>query len=158
MKIDDKVKAFEGRLIVEIHDAKTGKLKSRDVYKNMFVTVGKNSVARGLQGDTNSGQITYCAVGTSSVAPALADTGLTTEIARKLISVRSFAANVATFQTYFTTSEGNGSLREAALFGDLSTNGASATPGSGTLFCKAAINRTKSVNDTLTITWNVTIG
>lgn len=158
MKLNDKLKYIKGEIIIELRDAKTGKLKSRDIIHNMFVTAGKNSIAAALNGDTNKGQITYCAVGTSSVAPALGDTGLTTEIQRKLVSVRSVVGNVATFQTYFATGEGNGSLREAGLFGDIGTNGASSTPGSGTLYAKAAINRTKTINDTLTITWNMTVG
>lgn len=142
-----------GTVMLEIRDAKTGVLKSRDFLKNTFVTVGKNNIAAYLSGAGVVG-ITFCALGTSSVAPALGDTGLGAEIQRKQVSVSSFLNNVATFQTFFTTSEGNGSLREAGLFGGL----ASTIPGSGTLFSKLAINRTKTSNDTLTLTWNLTIG
>lgn len=145
-----------GMVLVELRDAKTGKLKFSDLIKNTFVTAGKNSIAAGLQGTTanNQGIITYCAVGTSAVAPALADTTLGTEIFRKLVSVRSVSGNVATFQTFFTTSEANGSLREAGLFGD----DASSTANTGTLFSKLAINRTKTSADTLTLSWSITIG
>jgi hypothetical protein len=61
---------------------------------------------------------------------------------------------VATFQTFFTTTEGNGTLREAGLFGDAATDGIN----TGTLFSKLAINRTKSASDTLTMSWDITIG
>ena len=144
-----------GRVLLTLHNVKTGKI-TRDYVKNMFVTAGKNAIADALRGTiaNNKGIITYCALGTSAVAPALGNTHLGVEIARKLVSVRSVAANVATFQTFFTTSEGVGALREAGLFGD----DASATPDTGTLFCHTAINRTKSSNDTLTISWAVTIG
>ena len=144
-----------GQVVFTFHNVKTGKVRHYYV-KNMFVTAGKNSIADALRGTTanNKGIITYCALGTSAVAPALGNTHLGAEIARKLVSVRSIANNVATFQTFFTTSEGIGSLREAGLFGD----DASATPDTGTLFCHTAINRTKSSNDTLTISWAVTIG
>lgn len=148
---------IKGELDIIIRDAITGQIKTKDHYTNMFVTSGKKAIADALRGNTtdNRGEITYCAVGTSAVAPALADTGLTTEIARKQISVRTWNGdNTSTFQIFFTTSEANGTLREAGLFGDH----ASATLGSGILFCKAAINRTKTSNDTLTIAWTITIG
>lgn len=143
-------------VLIEFRDAKTGKLKSQDLIKNTFCTVGKNSIADALRGTETGtkGIITWCAVGTDSTAPTAADTALGTEIFRKLVSVRSVSANVATFQTFFTTAEANGTLREAGLFGD----DASATANSGTLFSKLAINRTKSTSDTLTLTWSITIG
>jgi hypothetical protein len=133
-----------------------GRIKSKDRIDNTFVTVGKNSIASALSGveTNNQGIITYCAVGTSVVAATLADTTLTTEIFRKLISVRSSSGKVATFQTFFTTAEANGTLRECGLFGD----SASATANSGTLFSKLAINRVKSASDTLTLSWDITIG
>lgn len=126
-------------------------------YHNMVVTYGKNGIAQRLAGQ-DSGEITYCALGTGITAPALGDTALQTELIRKLISVRSYAGNVATFQTYFTTSEGNGTLKEAGLFGNGVGRTASSTPGSGQLYCRVAINRTKTSNDTLTLNWDVTIG
>lgn len=145
----------QGKVLLQLQDQRTGIIRS-GLFDNMFVTAGKNSLADSLRGTTanNKGIITYCALGTSAVAPALGDTGLGAEIQRKLVSVRSVSGKVATFATFFTTSEGNGTLREAGLFGD----DASGTPGSGTLFCHVAISRTKTSNDTLSLTWSVTIG
>jgi hypothetical protein len=123
----------------------------------MVVNIGRYALADALRGTetNNRGIITWCAVGTSVVAPARADTGLTTEIFRKLISVRSWGgAATSTFQTFFTTTEANGALREAGLFGDT----ASSIPGSGVLFSKLAINRAKSSSDTLTLSWDITVG
>lgn len=145
-----------GMVHLRFENVKTGEVFEQLV-KNVFVTTGKNSLADALRGttDSNKGIITYCALGTSSLpAPVAADTQLVTEIFRKLISVRSVSGNVATFQTFFTTSEGNGTLREAGLFGD----DASGTANSGTMFCRTSINRTKSSSDTLTLSWAVTIG
>ena len=146
----------KGACALILRDGATGKVKAVDLIKNTFVTAGKNSIASALKGNTdnNQGIITYCAVGTSVVAATLADTGLTTEIFRKLVSVRSVSGNVATFQTFFTITEANGTLREAGLFGDA----ASGTANSGTLFSKLAINRTKTASDTLTMSWDITIG
>ncbi len=153
--LNDSLK-LTGEVLVEIHDAKTGKLKSSQLYKNLVVTAAKASIADALRGNqTNgAGQITYCAVGTSVTAPALSDVALVAEIARKLVSIRSAAGAVATFKTFFNQSEANGVLKEAGLFGGLATG----TLDSGTLFCRTNINRTKTTSDTLTLTWRVTVG
>lgn len=129
-------------------------MRVEELIHNVMVVVGKTAMADALRGTTsnNRGIITYCALGTSAVAPTENDTQLTTELFRKLISVRSYSGKVATFQTFYTTSEAIGTLREAGLFGD----DASGTANSGTLFSKLAINRTKSSSDTLTLTWTIT--
>lgn len=147
---------IEGTVIVEIHDAATGRLKSCDVLKNLFVTAGKRSVAQALRGNVanNKGQITYCAVGTGTNSPTTNDTALQTELYRKQVSVREADGQTAVFKTFFNTSEAVGALKEAGLFGD----DASSTPGSGTLFARLNINRTKSAADTLTITWMIGVG
>jgi hypothetical protein len=150
----DNVRQITGRVVIEIRDGKTGKLKSRDVVKNLFVSTGKASIADRLAGDSSKGVITYCAVGTGTNVPALANTQLQTEIARKQIALREQTANLARFTTYFGTNEGNGVLREAGLFGD----DADETANTGTLFCRLNITRTKTSADTLTIQWDVTIG
>lgn len=155
MNVKDPVE-LKGHLEIIIRDAKTGRIKSHDHYKNMVVTRAKESIAAGLIQSSGRGYITVCALGTSAVAPALGNSGLGTEIARKLISVRTVTNNQALFETFFTTAEGNGTLREAGLFGDSTAD--SAIPGSGQLFCHAAISRTKSTNDTLTLRWTVIIG
>lgn len=142
----------KGKVLITIQNVLTGKI-TQGLTDNMVVTLGKNAIAAGLF-DSSRGMITYCALGTSAVAPALSDTNLVAEIARKQVSVPSVSSNVATFTTFFTTSEAVGTLREAGLFGET----ASTIPGSGTLFCRTAINRVKSSNDTLTLQWSVTIG
>lgn len=145
----------KGQVKLEFTNVKTGKVEV--VYThNLVTTAGKASMADALRGTTsnNKGIITYCALGTDDTAPDPANTTLGTELGRKLISVRSVSSNVATFQTFFTTTEVNGTLKEAGLFGD----GASETADSGTLFCHTAIDRTKTSSQTLTLSWTVTIG
>lgn len=155
-KLEEKLWTPKGHVTLILRDGKTGKIKNIVEQENLFTEIGKASIASAFRGNTanNKGIATYCAVGTSVVAPQPNDTMLTAEIARKLISVRSDSGKTAIFQTFFTTSEANGNLREAGLFGD----NASATLNSGTLFCKTAINRVKSPSDTLTILWQVTFG
>lgn len=142
-----------GAIQMVFHDAKTKRIKEVLYFKNMFVTAGKVSLAASFK-DSTKGMITYHANGTSIVAPALSDVALGAEIFRKLISTRNSASNIFTAQTFFTTTESNGTIREMGLFGD----DASDTTNSGTLFCRAAVNRTKSAAETLTTSWAVTIG
>lgn len=146
---------LRGEVIVEIHDAVTGVLKSRDIVRNLVVDVGKEAIADALRGNVaaNRGVITYCAVGTGTASPVAGDTALQTEIARKQVSVRSVSSRVATFKTFFNQSEANGVLREIGLFGGSADNVAN----SGTLFARLNITRTKTSSDTLTLTHSITI-
>lgn len=147
---------MKGEAIFEYRDADTGELKFIEHVRNLIVTDGKESMAKVLAGVTENGAgtITYCAVGTGTNSPVVADSALQTELFRKQISVRTAEGRTAIFKTFFNRNEANGTLREAGLFGE----GASAVTDSGVLFARLAINRTKSSNDTLTITWMVTVG
>jgi hypothetical protein len=135
---------------------KDGNLKKVERFHNLVTTAAKESWAKAFRGETanNQGIATYHALGTSAVAPALGDVQLGAEIFRKLISVRDDENNVSSFQTFFTTSEGNGTLRELGLFGDAATG----VSGSGTLFARAAMNRVKTSSDTLTVLHTMTFG
>lgn len=154
MEIAENIK-LTGQVKLTFTNVKTGKKRVYE-YKNLVTTLAKESIADGLRGNTtsNKGIITYCALGTGTTAPALGDTQLETELVRKQISARSATNNQALFETFFNTSEGNGTLKEAGLFGD----DASETTDSGTLFCRVAINRTKTSSDTLSLSWTVIIG
>ena len=156
MELTDKIIQLKGELVMDFYNVHTKKHRIYR-YKNMVVTTAKTSIAQRLAGDSTAGEITYCALGTGVTAPALGNTTLQTEIFRKLISVRSASAAVATFQTFYTTSEGNGTLREAGLFGNALGVTASGTTDSGQLFCRTAISRTKTSSDTLTLSWAVTL-
>lgn len=123
---------------------------------NVECTAGKNSLASRMAG-AEKGQVTYLAVGTGDTsagnAPGASDVALNNELVRKQISVRSSTSNTANFRVFFNTSEANGTLTEIGLFGD----DASITPDSGTLFARAAINKTKTNAETLTIDWSLDV-
>lgn len=147
---------IQGQCTVELHDAKTNRLVSRKVIKNLFVMGGRVSVAAILAGRTLNGarQITYCAVGTGSTAPVLNDIGLQSELFRKEISLRHSNREFAVFRTFFAGNQANGALHEAGLFGD----GATATPGTGTLYARLPIDFDKTTDNTLVITWAISMG
>jgi len=154
MKLREKI-VPNGRVELILENVKTGK-KDVSYFNNLVTDAGKASMADALIGTIsgNKGIITYCAVGLSDTLPSYTDTTLETELFRKLVSVRSVSSNTALFETFFTVSEANGSLKEAGLFGDDATS----TADSGTLFCKLNIDKTKTTSDTLTIRWSVEIG
>lgn len=149
---------FKAKVVLTLTNVETGE-KNIQTVENLFTTAGANGVTQAYVGNysANQGTPTYCAVGTSSVAPAIGDTALGGELARKQISVRGSDpadANTAVFEIFFNTTEANGTLREAGLFGGV----ASSSANTGTLFNRAAINRTKTSSDTLSIKWYFTIG
>ena len=156
MELIDKVKKLTGKVTLTFQNVATGKFR-KYIYHNLVVDAGINSIAARLSGSdvpaNKKGTITYCALGTGTTAPAAGDTTLETELVRKEISTRESTTDTATFRTFFTTDEGNGTLKEAGLFGD----DASETADSGTLFCHTAIDKTKTSSETLTVDWEVTV-
>jgi hypothetical protein len=100
--------------------------------KNLIVTAGKQLVADMLK-DTSGYDtgLTYQAIGTDDTAPAITDTALGTESARKAITSKTRSGNELTFSTFFTAAESTYTIASAGVFGHST---ASATPDSGVLF------------------------
>jgi hypothetical protein len=148
MKLKNNVK-------VTSENVKTGKVEIIETH-NVGCDAGMESLAARMVG-AERGQVTYFAVGTGAStggdAPASTDTTLNTELIRKQISVRSSTGDTASFRIFFSTSEANDDLTEIGLFGD----DASVTVDSGVLFARAAIDKTKTDSETLTIDWSLSI-
>ena len=124
-------------------------------YDNLVVTAGRTGIASHLTAGSPSPttlRVNYVALGTGVTAPANGDTTLQTEVYRKATASAANASNVATITGYYTAAETSGTYREAGLF--MSGTGAA---DSGTLLSRVAINITKSVAQTLTIEWSVSI-
>lgn len=125
-----------------------GQVKDTREIPNLVVTVGKNFIASRMVG-TASAIMSHMAVGSSSTAPAAGDTALGTELGRVALTSGTATTNVATYVATFGTGVGTGGIQEAGIF-----NAASA----GTMLCHttfAIVN--KGANDTMTITWTVTV-
>lgn len=153
-KLNDALK-ITGKVKCILHDTITGKDTITE-YTNIVVTVGKVAIARRLAnvaGVANEGIITYGATGTGTNTPTVADTTLQTEIARKLLSVRSNTNNIAVLRVFYNETESVGTLTEFGLFGE----DASATANTGTMFNRLIIAVTKTITQTLTIECQITI-
>lgn len=116
---------------------------------NLVVTTGKNFTASRMVG-VASNVMSHMAVGAGTVAAAVGDTALGSELGRVALTGNSAANNVVTYTATFGTGVGTGAVTEAGIF-----NASSA----GTMLCRvvfAVVN--KGANDTIAITWTVTVG
>lgn len=146
MQLLEDLKAV-GTLKIVLQD-ESGQIKDTREIPNLVVTVGKTFIASRMVG-TASAIMSHMAVGSSSTAPAAGDTVLGSELGRVALTSGTSSGAVATYVATFGTGVGTGAIVEAGIF-----NAASA----GTLLCHttfAVVN--KGANDTMTITWTVTI-
>lgn len=114
---------------------------------NLVVTVGKNFIASRMTGSTST--MSHMAIGSNNTAAAIADSALGGELGRVAVSSASTTGAVTTYSATFPAGTGTGAVVEAGIF-----NAASA----GSMLCRttfAVVN--KGANDTLTITWQITI-
>lgn len=151
--INELVKAT-GKLNIEIKGP-DGQVKESVYIPNLVVTVGKNYIANrmkdGTSAFTQESQMSHMAVGELATGAVVGDTTLADELARVALTTAggTVAGAVVTYQATFSPGTGTGAIVEAGIF-----NAASA----GTMLCRttfAVVN--KGVDDTMSITWTVTI-
>lgn len=121
--------------------------------ENLVVTTGLAFITSRMSG-TGDGVMSHMAVGTGSTTAAAADTALGSESARVALTSTTRVTTTVTndaiqYVATFSAGTGTAALTEAGVF-----NASSA----GTMLCRttfAVIN--KGANDTLTITWKITL-
>lgn len=149
----DSTGGIKGAVKLTFTNVETGEQEVIHIL-NVFVYPGKCAIAARLaQQQTNQGKITYMATGTGTSVPGQSDIHLHAELFRKAISVFAVNSNVATFTTFYSTTESNGVITEIGLFGDDAT----ATNSSGTMYAHTTVSKTKTSSDTLTIEWAIVI-
>lgn len=143
--INDGVKASG---VVSIYNA-AGELVQSN---NTVLTLGKEWIAQRCTGELSS-LVTHIAVGTSTTAVVVGDTGLKAEIARVALSaagaVKPTNKNVMRYEATFAAGVGTGALTEAGLF----TAAAAGTCVARTVFAV----KNKGVDDIFTVVWEITI-
>lgn len=143
--IHDAIK-FSGRLAICLYGP-DGEIKaSRDI-PNLVVTGGKTFIAARMVAAT-AAVMSHMAIGSGTVAAALADTALGTSVVRVALASGTSAGAVATYVASYPAGVGTGAITEAGIFND---------PAVGTMLCRtvfAVIN--KGAADTMSITWTVT--
>lgn len=123
-------------------------------YKNLIPTVGRTMIANNLTDPTptNDMVVNKAELGSSTTAPTNGDTALITPVYRNDIASLTNAANVAYITAFFNAVETSGTYREAGIYSD-----GTGSLGDGILVSRVAINVTKTVLETLTIDWQLTI-
>jgi hypothetical protein len=146
MKTNDSVKAT-GQVSIDIFGP-NGELKEKAYIPNLVVAVGRAYIASRMKDDSSTA-MSHMAVGTGAVAADAADTTLGTEANRQLILSTIVASNVVTYTAEYAAGQGTGALTEAGIF-----NASSA----GTMLCRTVFDViNKAVDDSMTITWTVTL-
>ena len=139
--INDQLQ-LTGHLQIHINDELV-----RDI-DNLVVTAGKNFVASRIVG-TSSGVMSHMAIGSGTSAAAAGNTALGTELGRVSLTSGSASSAVVTYVATFAAGTGTGAVTEAGLL--------NASSG-GTLLCRTVFSVVnKGANDSMTVTWTVTV-
>lgn len=134
---------------VDVFDARTGRLLSRQAKHNLTVTAGLNLIRDFLYGDAVAA-LSHLAVGTGSTAAALTDTTLGTEVFRAALTQKTKASGSLVLKYYLPAGSANGNtLREVGLFNAAST---------GTLYARVVLGTAivKTISISVTFTWTLT--
>ncbi len=131
---------------------KDGLLTSYRKAKNLTVTKGFQNVCD-MMGQA-SGQppgFQYCAIGSGTNAPALANTLLVSELRRATGVYQRTADTIWKNDATFPAGMGTGTIHESGLFNN-------ATEASQTMLCRQTFGTVvKGASDTLVVTWQYTL-
>ncbi|MFN3621365.1 MAG: hypothetical protein ACK4TI_00580 [Nitrososphaerales archaeon] len=142
--------ALRGRVKITVRSAEIGELLEKREAGNIIVTVGKYQICDLMIGASTT-SFNYCGVGSSDQTPSPSDTDLIQPIApRKQVTDRFRTATTATFSTFFSSSENNGTWRECGLF---------TAQTSGVMLCRAVFNPpiVKDQSKTATVDWDIEV-
>lgn len=139
-----------GMVTIQHLDA-DGALIQEFTIKNLVVTTGLQHMAARMTTLGQPNQMSHMALGSSSTAPALADSALGAQLGRVALTTAGGtpSSNTVTYTASFPAGTGTGAVVEAGIF-----NAASA----GTMLCRTVfpvIN--KNSGDSLAVTWIVTV-
>lgn len=145
----EKLKAT-GKVNFKLFD-KEGNLKEEKNINNLVVTSGLEFIAARMAESGRPTQMTHMAIGEGTGTPSLSDVGLGDEAGRASLSVAGGtpSGTTITYAATFAAGVGTGAITEAGIFNDGT---------SGDMLCRTTflvIN--KGVDDSLAVTWEVTI-
>jgi|TARA_A100001015_G_scaffold17009_1_gene19884 hypothetical protein len=139
--INDGLK-MKGRLTISINDEVVQEID------NLVVTTGKEYVASRIK-DTTATAMSHMAIGTGTTAAAASDTALVSESARTALTSTTVSSNTVVYVDTFGAGTGTGAITEAGVFNASS---------SGTMLCRTVFSVVnKGADDSMTITWTITV-
>jgi hypothetical protein len=117
--------------------------------ENLVVTAGKNWVADRMKGANAA--MSHMAIGTGTAAAAAGNTALGTQLDRNALSTAggTVSTNTITYECTWAAGDGTGAITEAGIFDAASAGDMLAR----TVF--AVVN--KGTDDSMTITWTITV-
>ena len=130
--------------------APDGSVKQEQEFKNLVVTTGLGYIASRMEG-TSAAVMSHMAIGTGSTAAAAGNTALGTESARVALTSTTVTGPAVAYVASFPagTPATLTGIQEAGIFNASS---------SGTMLCRTVFSVVnKDVNDTMSITWTVTM-
>lgn len=144
---------LSGALKIDVVD-ENGNLKDSRELKNLVVTTGLNFIASRMIG-TSTAVMSSIGIGDGGAVAedaAQGDLQGTNKLRKPFTAAASRSGNVVTYTCLFGTADNitGGAITEAGIF--------NAEPTGGDMLCRTTfpvVN--KGANDTMTITWNVTL-
>ena len=146
--VNDQIK-LTGELNIVVTGS-DGQVKQNTTVPNLVVTVGKNFIASRMTG-TASAVMSHMAIGSGAATPVVGDTTLGGELGRVALTTAGGVAtnNVVQFVASFPAGTGTGAVTEAGIFNNAS---------GGAMLCRTTFNVVnKGADDSIAITWNVTV-
>ncbi len=139
-----------GKLNIVLRD-KHGNIKEERNVDNLVVTAGLNYIAARMTATSQPTDMSHMAVGSTATAAALGNTALGGELGRVALTSGEGvpAGNTIVYTATFAAGTGTGALAEAGVL--------NASSG-GTMLCRTTFSTVnKGADDSVTITWTVTI-
>lgn len=146
--INENMKAT-GRLNIVVKDA-NGNVKDQREETNLVVSTGLAFITSRMT-DAADSVMSHMAIGTGTTAAAAGDSSLGTEVHREALDSTTDSSNTIAYVSSFEANEPSSAaaITEAGIF-----NAASG----GTMLCRTVFDAVnKDVNDTMTITWTITL-
>ena len=124
-------------------------VKERRKEKNLIVNTGLNAILDRLVG-TSEAVMSHMGLGSSSTAAAAGQTALVSQLgSREAIDSSTVTGSSVAYVCTFEAGDATGTITEAGIF-----NAASG----GTMLCRSVFSSiTKGANDSLNVTWTITV-
>ena len=145
--IIDNMKA-KGRLNIVLKD-ENGNIKDQREVDNLVVSAGLDYIASRMK-DATATAMSHMALGSGTTAAAAGDTDLESILgSREALDSTTVTDNTVQYVSSFEAGDGTGAVTEAGIF-----NASTA----GTMLCRTVFSVVnKGANDTLSITWTISL-
>ena len=139
---------LSGQIAIVLKD-KDGNVKEERTEKNLVVTTGLNYIASRMK-DATATAMTHMALGSGTTTAAAGQTDLVTLLgSREALDSTTVTTNSVAYVSSFEAGDATGAVTEAGIF-NAST--------SGTMLCRVVFSVVnKAADDTMTVTWTITL-